>query len=101
MTAKSLRRRFRIFLSSGCYIAELVMRYPFCDTQYLATWLRARRSRKDNHEARLAHSPPDPSDWIRTLEGKTASVPSGTEYSLHCVANVDRQPAGKDHVGFT
>jgi hypothetical protein len=23
----------------------------------------------------LAHSPPDPSDWIRTLEGKTASVP--------------------------
>jgi hypothetical protein len=28
------------------------MQYPFCDTQYLATWLRVRRSRKDNHEAR-------------------------------------------------
>jgi hypothetical protein len=53
MTAKSLRRRFRIFLSSGCHIAELVMQYPFCDTQYLATWLRVRRSRKDNHEARF------------------------------------------------
>ena len=92
---------FRIFLSSGCHIAELynirfatpsILRHGCAHAVYVETTTRPA----------LAHSLPDPSDGIR--EPSTARglrFPSLTDYSLHRLANEDRPPTGKGHVGFT